>query len=346
MSSAPLVVFSERLGALGPTEQRIAEFGGARLEVRPLWTESDLIAGAADADVLVLGASEPMTGEVLSALPRLKAVVRRGVGVNNVDVPAATSLGIPVAYVPDASVEEVSDHALALALFMARGLPGAVDGVRDGDAVAAGRSVEGSARFADSVLGVVGLGRIGQALARKARGLFTEVIAYDPMTDASTFESLGVSRVKLDALWPAADVISLHVPSTPETRDLVNEATIRLMRRGAVLVNAARGDLVDEVALVAAVRSGALGGAALDVTRDEPLPADSPLRACAGIVLTGHTGAKGRRSASTLRQAVADAVTAVLTGTPPKHLANPEVTGCGNFRLRLVPAPNQEESNR
>jgi D-3-phosphoglycerate dehydrogenase len=328
-----LVVFSERLGRLGEHEKRIEAETGARLEVRPLWSEEQLLEHCRDADVVVLGATEPMTSRVLGELPRTRSIVRRGVGVDNVDLRAAAAHGIPVGFVPDGSVEEVSDHALACALMVTRRLHLADAAVRRGDPAAAGAEVNRAGRFADSALGVVGFGRIGRALARKASGIFGAVLAADPVVEDRAVRDLGAVPVSLDELWRSADVISLHAPSTPQTHHLVDAATLQVMRPGVALVNTARGDLVDEAALVAAIESGHVAAAALDVTQREPLPPDSPLLRCDAVILTGHTAAKGQRSAETLRRAVVDAVLAALSGRAPAHVANPVVLGQANCRL-------------
>lgn len=314
------VVMSERLGAIGDAERAI-ESAGAVLRSAPLWTETDLVANGAEADILIVGASEPVSRAVLEHLPRLRLVVRRGVGVDNVDVAAATELGIPVAYVPAASVEEVSDHALALLLASERRLFDIQDADRAGNFAEARRVGDESRQFADLTLGIIGFGRIGRALARKSRGIFRSVVAFDPLLTADVD---GVTAVSLAELLASADLISLHAPGPADRRPLLDAAAFAAMRPGVVVVNTARGELIDEAALLAA---GAVARAALDVTRVEPLPADSPLRADARIRLTAHTAAKGTRSGPALRQGVVDAVLAALAGDMPAYLADPSVEG-------------------
>jgi phosphoglycerate dehydrogenase-like enzyme len=316
------VVMSERLGPIGEAEQAIVR-AGATLRSAPLWTEDDLVTEGADADILIVGASEPVNRAALARLPRLRLVVRRGVGVDNVDVAAATEFGIPVAYVPSASVEEVSDHALALLLASERRLFDIQDAARAGDPAEAAKVGGQSRRFADLTLGIIGFGRIGRALARKSRSVFGTVLAYDPMPASP---EAGVNAVSLDELLASSDLISLHAPGGPAVLDA---AAFARLRPGTVVVNTARGELIDEDALRAAIAGGAVARAALDVTREEPLPADSPLRGENRIRLTAHTGAKGSRSGPALRQGVVDAVLAALAGETPAYLADPSVTPRG-----------------
>jgi phosphoglycerate dehydrogenase-like enzyme len=338
MAEPPLVVMSERLGAIGPIERRI-EAAGARLVTAPLWTTEDLVGNGASADVLIVGASEPVTREVLAKL-RTRCVVRRGVGVDNVDVAAATELGIPVAYVPAASVEEVSDHALALLLASERRLFDIQDAARTGDTAGAGTVGSQSRRFSALTLGIIGFGRIGRALAGKSLGIFAAVLAADPLVDPAAAAALGVTLVPLDRLLRESDLISLHAPAPADHRPVLDAAALAKLRPGAVLVNTARGELVDEAALLAAVGSGAVARAALDVTREEPVPESSPLRAAPHVRLTAHTGAKGRESGAALRTAVVEAVLAALAGEAPAFLADPAVVHSPRYRL----APQTEEN--
>jgi D-3-phosphoglycerate dehydrogenase len=328
----PVVVMSERLGRIGEIEREI-EAAGATLSSAALWTEADLIANGAGADVLIVGASEPVTRDVLAALPRLRCVVRRGVGVDNVDVAAATELGIPVAYVPAASVEEVSDHALAMLLASERRLFDIQDAARAGDTAGAGTVGGESRRFATLTLGIVGFGRIGRALARKSVGIFSSVLTHDPLVGKDEAAGLGVELVSLPDLLERADLISLHAPAPADHRPLLDAAAFARLRPGAIIVNTARGELIDEQALLAAIAAGTVARAALDATRAEPVPVDSPLRAAGQVRLTAHTGAKGRASGAALRWAVVEAVLAALSGDTPAFLADPEVVRSPRYRL-------------
>jgi D-3-phosphoglycerate dehydrogenase len=330
MSTNARVVMSERLGAIGDIERTIVTETGADLISAALWSEDELVRNGADADVLIVGASEPVTADVLAKLTGVRCIVRRGVGVDNVDVAAATREGIPVAYIPDASVEEVSDHALALLLGAERQLFAAHQHTAAGDLTAAGAAVSAGRRFADLTLGVVGLGRIGRALARKATSVFGSIVAYDPMV---TLAPAGVRLQSLPELFAAADLISLHAPGTPDGRPILDAAAFAMCRPGVVVVNTARGRLIDESALLAALDAGRVRIAALDVTVAEPLPADSPLRGRSDVVLVGHTAAKGTRSSAALREGVAAATIRALRGQAPEHLADPSVLDSPLVRL-------------
>jgi D-3-phosphoglycerate dehydrogenase len=319
MSEGHVVAFSRRLGELGPIEEALAQRTGARLRVVPLATEEELIAAGREADVLVVGAVEPVTSRVLAALERARLIVRRGVGLDNVDVAAAEELGIPVAYVPDGSVEEVSDHAVALLLALERRVAASDRIVRAGGAP--GTLADGARRFSELTVGVVGFGRIGRATAGKLRGLVGSVRVSDPAVDPRTIGELGYDAVDLDGLFATSDAITLHVPLLEATRGLVDARRLAGVRPGLTIVNTARGELIDERALLEAIRDGRVAGAALDVTAVEPLPTDSPLLAEPSLLLTGHTAAKGQASGRTLRTAVATAIERWLAGEEPPFLA-------------------------
>ena len=250
---------SQRLGAIGDEERRI-EAAGAELRSAPLWTHDEIATNGAGADVILAGAVEPFDAAALGSLPDLRVLVRRGVGVDNVDVDAATRLGILVANVPDASVEEVSDHALALLLALERRIVALDAAVHHGvwqldpKGIAAVR--DGIRRLAELTLGIAGFGRIGRALARKASATYGRVIVTDPLLDAAGAAQAGVELVTVDELVARADHISLHAPLLPSTHHLLDAAVLDRVRPGAILVNTSRGGLVDEQALVAALREG------------------------------------------------------------------------------------------
>ncbi len=231
-----------------------------------------------DAVAILAGPIVPLDRWHLERLEACRAVVRYGVGLDNVDLAAAEDLGIAVGNVPEYGHEEISNHAIALLLALSRKLVAFDRSVRLGGVdVPAPQSVS---RLSHATLGLVGFGRIGRHVARKAQALGVEVIAYDPYAG-----SAGVELVGLDALLRRADVVSLHVPLTPETRHMID---VSRMKPGSLLINIGRGGLVDEDALAAALRSGHLAGAALDVTEVEPLPLTSPLLDAPNLLLTPH----------------------------------------------------------
>ncbi len=333
--SRPLVLLSQRLGPITELERRL-ESAGAEVRGAPLWTLDDIREHAAGARIIILGAVEPFDEATLSSLPQLIAVVRRGVGTDNVDLAAATSLGILVANVPDASVEEVSDHALTLLLAIERQVLPLDGGIRAGtwtqdpSAIIALR--QPIRRLARLTLGIVGLGRIGRALARKAAPIYGRIIGSDPLISSKDAASFGVTLVSLDELLGAADHVSLHAPLTPETRHLLDDRSLGRIRPGAVVVNTSRGGLVDEAALIRAVGDGRVRSAALDVTATEPLPPDSPLIGEPRILLTGHSAASSASADEELARRSVDAAAAILRGRRPESVANPDVLERTNLR--------------
>lgn len=294
---------------------------------------------ARQAEMIILGAVEPFDRDAIAAAPKLKAIVRRGVGFDNVDLVAATEAGIIVANVPDASIEEVSDHALASLLSLERRLPGLAALVADGqwtsDPAAVQRRRVQARRFDQLVLGIVGFGRIGAALARKARGVYGRVQVFDVVTpSAKRLEGLEFSA--LDQLLTTSDHISLHLPMAPDSRRLIGRAELATLRPGAILVNTARGGLIDEVALVEALHSGSLAAAALDVTEREPVDPASDLFAADladRLLLTAHSAAWSQSAVTALAERSVGAVRQLLTGERPASVLNPEVLVSASLRM-------------
>ena len=339
-TARPVVLLSQRLGPAGPEEHRV-EAAGAELRTVPLWTLDEIAEHGRDAAIVILGAVEPFDAAALEALPSVVAVVRRGVGHDNVDVDAATRLGIVVANVPDASVEEVSDHALAMLLALERRIV-ALDAAvhagawqKDPKGIAAVRA--GIRRFNELTLGIVGFGRIGQALARKAAPLYARIVASDPVLDAATARKRGAELVSLDKLLATADHISLHAPLLPSTRGLLDDAAIARLKPGAVVVNTSRGGLVDQAAVVRAAHGGSPAGAiGLDVTDPEPLPEGDPLLAAPGIVLTAHSAASSTTAGAELARRSVDAAVDLLEGRRPASVVNPEVLASPALRATVL----------
>jgi D-3-phosphoglycerate dehydrogenase / 2-oxoglutarate reductase len=239
-----------------------------------------------EAVAILAGPIIPLDRRHLERLTACRAVVRYGVGLDNVDIAAAEALGIGVGNVPEYGHEEISNHAIALLLALYRKLFAFDRSVRRGGVdVPAPESV---ARLSGWTLGLVGFGRIGRHVARKAQAFGLEVIAHDPYANPQVAAAAGVELQELDALLSRANCVSLHVPLTPETRHMIDGRALALMPEGATLVNIGRGGLVDEDALVVALGSGRLAGAALDVTEIEPLPLSSPLLDAPNLILTPH----------------------------------------------------------
>jgi D-3-phosphoglycerate dehydrogenase len=274
----------------------------------------DILAVAGDADgVLVTYAKLP--GELLHQFKKCKVIGRFGLGVDNIDLPAAKELGITVTYVPDYCMHEVSDHALALLLALARKIPHSNRLVQSGrwelPAIAPLRRIKGQ------VLGLLGFGGIPRTLAPKAKALGLVVIAHDPFLGEDIFAAAGVESVTLDDLYARSDMISIHAPHTPQTRGLVGASAFAKIKQGVLIVNTARGPLIDEPALLAALDSGKVGGAALDVVINEPLPGDSPMLGRDNLILTPHTGFYSVEALEELQTKCATDVARVLSGEPP-----------------------------
>jgi D-3-phosphoglycerate dehydrogenase len=274
----------------------------------------DILAVARDADaVLVTYAKLP--GELLRQLTRCKAIGRFGLGVDNIDIPAAVELGISVNYVPDYCMQEVSDHAMALLLAMVRKVP------LSNKLVQSGRwevpPIVPIHRLSGRVLGLVGFGNIPRALAPKAKAFGLRVVTHDPYMSPEALAAAGVEGVGFDRLLETSDFVSIHAPLLPATRGLFNADIFRKMKKGAVLINTARGPLVDEDALIAALDSGQLGGAALDVVATEPLAKDSKLVGRDNVILTPHTAFYSVEALEELQTKCATDVARVLSGEKP-----------------------------
>lgn len=330
------VAYSERLGQLTDNERRVESLPGVRIDRVPLWTEDDIRNHGAEATALVVGAVEPLDRAALSLLTECRVISRRGVGLNNIDVSTATDLGIPVAFVPAASVHEVSDHALALIFDLERRISSLDQLVKSGVWKKGDNRLPdarvGVRRLAGLTLGVIGFGRIGRELARKAAPSFGEVIAYDPLVAPESLED-GIRAVTLGDLLDRSDVISLHAPLTPETAHIIDERALARVKPGTTIVNTSRGGLIDTDALVRALQDGRVGRAGLDVTEVEPLPSDSPLLTVENVLLTGHSAASSLDADAELRSTTIDAVIDVLQQGRPQFLANPEVLDRPNCRI-------------
>ena len=249
---------------------------------------AELLERLKDVDALIVRNRTQVNAEILAAAPILKVVGRLGVGLDNIDMPACKARDVDVIPATGANALAVAEYVIATAMMLLRGAYLSTAAVSAGQwprgPLSSGREIGGK------VLGIVGFGDIGRLVARLAQGLGMRVVASDPMIDAASpvWKETGVSCRPLDALLAESDVISLHVPLVPATRNLINTARLAMMKADAVLINSARGGIVDEVALTAALRAKKLGGAALDVFDDEPLKAGSTLTDCPRLLLTPH----------------------------------------------------------
>jgi D-3-phosphoglycerate dehydrogenase / 2-oxoglutarate reductase len=272
----------------------------------------------AEADAVLVRES-PVDAEAIAGMRRCRIIARYGIGVDNVDLAAARQRGIYVANVPDYGVEEVSDHALALLLSVARRTVTRDAAVRGGAwNVSPGQKMY---RIAGRALGLIGYGRIARALERKMRPLgVARVLVYDPVLEAGAFA--GVERVDLNSLCEQSDFISLHAPLTPDTLHIINSTRIALMKPTAILVNTARGGLIEETALVDALRSRRIFGAGIDVFEHEPPGKHHAWFALDNVVLSDHTAWYSEESVADLQTKAAEEVARVLRGEPPRHWVN------------------------
>ncbi|WP_334172881.1 C-terminal binding protein [Sinomonas sp.] len=322
MDRKPRVVVTDLDQPSLAEEEEISAAEGFELVRAECRTEDEVVRAAQGADALIVQYA-PITRAVFKALPGLKVVARYGVGVDTVDVEAATEAGVAVCNVPDYGTEDVSDHAIALALSLARGVVGLDREMRSGNYSLA--PVQPLHRIAGRVFGVVGLGLIGAATARKARGVGYETIGFDPVYEPGTTTPAGTEVVGFDELIRRADVVSLHVPLNAHTRHLVGADVLAAMKPGAVLVNTCRGGVVDTEALIEALRSGAIRAAGLDVFEQEPLPEGSPLFELPNTALTPHAAWYSEESQVELKRRTAQNVADVLAGRRPRNIVNPEV---------------------
>jgi D-3-phosphoglycerate dehydrogenase / 2-oxoglutarate reductase len=293
-------------------ERAILEGAGLTVELARCRTPEDVIAAATDVGAIGLIVQyASITGEVLRALPGCRVVGRYGVGLDTIDLVTAAELSVRVVNVPDYCTDEVADHALGLILALTRGIVPLDRGVQRGvwDFRLAGRVRRPSSQR----LGVIGLGRIGSALAQRARALGFEVVGTDPRGPGDS----GVKAIDLDTLLGTSDVISVHAPLDASTHHLIGSRTLALMKPTAILVNTSRGGLVDQDALVEALRAGRIAGAGLDVLEHEPIPADHPLIGLPNVVLTPHAAFYSEESLVEMKRKVSERVLAVLRDDRP-----------------------------
>jgi D-3-phosphoglycerate dehydrogenase len=271
----------------------------------------DILAVAKDADAILVTYAK-LTRDILTQLTKCKAIGRFGLGVDNIDLPTAKEKGIAVNYVPDYCIREVSDHAMALLLALIRKITLSNKLVQSGrwemPAVVPIRRIEGT------VLGLIGFGHIPRLVAPKAQAFGMKVLAYDPYVKPEVFKAVKVDSVDLDTLLKTSDYVSVHAPLLPATRGMLNAAAFAKMKKGAYIVNTARGPLIDEPALIAALDAGQIAGAGLDVVAAEPLAKDSPLLGRDNVIISPHTGFYSIEALEELQTKCAADVARVLSG--------------------------------
>ena len=300
---------SEALAAIGATTVFTGNLDNS---------EARAIARRAHAIMVTI---QEVDAKLIRSLENCKVIARVGTGLDAIDILAAAERGIWVTYVADYSIDEVSTHAVALLLNHARRLPQMVASVKAGAWYDVAR-IEPAPRLKGQVLGVIGLGRIGRTVAAKASGLGLRVIAYDPYVGLDAETELNVDLVALDTLFSKSDYISLHTPLTESSRHIINAAALEMMKPTAYLINTARGELIDDAALLDAVMAGSIAGAALDVLSQEPPPADFPLLHHERILITPHGAWYSEASKVDVRRKATEDVVRVLTGQKPLSPVN------------------------
>ena len=325
-----LVAIADSVFPTLDTAREVLRAVGAELQLAPERTPEAILRIAAPADALLVTYAT-ITAEMIAQMTRCRIISRFGIGVDNVDIGAATEAGIVVTKVPDYCIDEVSDHALALLLAAARKIP------LSNAQVHAGRwemkAVVPIHRLRGSVLGLVGFGRIPQLVAPKAQSFGLRVMAYDPYALPEALARAGVEPVDFSQLLKQSDYVSIHTPLLPETRGLFNAEAFRQMKPTAYLINTARGPIVDEADLARALDAGQLAGAALDVMPQEP-PVGSPLIGRDNVIITPHTSFYSEESLLELQRKAAEEVVSVLSGRSPRNPVNPEALEGSTFDAR------------
>ncbi len=319
----PRILITDFVWPSTAPERAVLAAVGAEVVEAPDGSETTLAALAADCDGIMTCFAQ-VTPAVVRAAERCRVISRYGVGVDNIAVDVATELGIPVTYVPDYCVDEVSDHVLALLLAWNRQV-GFYDGIAKAGRWEGVPSPHPLTRLRGQTLGILGFGRIGRAVAQKARAFGLAILIHDPYRPAAAALPDEVAAAGLDDLLAAADYVTVHTPLDDVTRGLVGESAFRLMKPSAYLINCARGPIVDETALYAALRDGQIAGAGLDVMESGAPPASHPLFALDNVIITPHVAFLSQQSVLELQERTARATVDVLQGRLPEFLVNPAV---------------------
>ena len=306
-------------------EQSILSTAGFELKSGNEKQIAALQALVAEADA-VITQSAPINADVIGAMQRAKVIVRYGIGYDNVDVGAARERGIPVCNIPDYCIDEVADHTLAFILGVTRQVVPNTLHIRDGKWGLVS-SLDQRRTLRDQTVGLVGFGRIGREVAARLAPFKCRRLVHDAFVPVDAVTAAGCESVTLDALLAQSDIVTLHCPSTPQTKKLLNADSLGRMKRGSVVVNLARGDLIDTAALVNALQSGQIASAALDVCDPEPIPADSPLRSLPNVIVASHIASASPKAVRTLRETAAKIAVMALRGDPLPNVVNGVGTG-------------------
>ena len=301
-------------------EEQLLNAQGITLIARQCRTEADLIELCADADAVITQFAR-VNANVVSAMRKARAIVRYGIGVDNIELDAARERGIPVCNVPDYCIDEVADQTLAFILALTRQVVTHANHLRAGKWGLA-VPLSGMKALRDLTVGVVGFGRIGREVVRRLLPFKCLVHVFDPAVPAAEIERCGAKAGSFDDVLKSADVLTLHCPSTPQTRRLMNRDTFAKLKPGAIFINVGRGDLADPAALIAALQGGHISAAALDVFDPEPIPSDHPIRALPNAVLAPHIASCSVRAVKKLRESVAQLALAAVRGEALQNIVN------------------------
>lgn len=316
MTDTLKVVYTDHGFETIETEKRIIESAGAELIAAQCRSADEVISVAVDADGLLVQWA-PITGEVISALRKCKIIVRLGIGIDNVNIQAARERGIAVCNVPDYCIDEVADHTLALAFSLARRIHQMDRKVREGQwNIIPGGPVD---PFKDMTFAALGFGRIARAVLERANAFGFRLAAHDPFASADSMRESRVVAMELERLFEEADILSLHCQLNDSTRHIVNSRRLLRMKPHAIIVNTARGQLVDTIALAQALRTNKIGGAGLDVFEEEPLPVDHPILSSPNAILTSHNAWYSEKSVPELQRKAAEEIVRGLEGNPLKN---------------------------
>lgn len=301
-------------------ETQILEAAGLEVVSGQCKTPQDLIVLTASVDYVITQFA-PIDADVIKSMSNCKVIVRYGIGYDNVDCETAKKKGIPVCNIPTYCIDEVADHTLSFILSMTRQLLANAKYVQNGK-WGLGTDLSKMRGLYDSTVGIVGLGRIGQAVAKRLQGFGCRLMAYDPVVDSTQAASISCQLVDLDYLLSNSDIITLHCPSLPTTKNIINHSTLLKMKKGSLLINAGRGDLICADALTEALITGHLAGAAIDVFSTEPVPNDSPLLDMDNVLITSHIASASPQSAKTLRETAAQIVVISSKGESLPNIVN------------------------
>jgi D-3-phosphoglycerate dehydrogenase / 2-oxoglutarate reductase len=346
------ILISDNLAEVGI--QKLRSVPGFQVDVKTKLPREQLCQIIEDYDALVIRSATKATAAVIDAAPKLKVIARAGIGLDNVDIEAASRRGIVVMNTPEGNVITTAEHVIAMMFALSRNIPQANSSLKAGNWE---KSRFSGKEVFHKVLGIIGIGRIGRIVAERAQGLKMNIIAYDPYISHEVVEKLGVKGVSLDELYAQSDYITVHTPMTKETRNLLNADAFRRMKKGVFIINCARGGIVNEQDLYDAIQSGMVAGAALDVFSQEP-PKDNPLLSLDQVIATPHLGASTEEAQENVAIAVAEQVTDYLNrGTIRNAVNAPSIDGAtmavlrphlvlaerlGNLQAQVTRGPIQE----